>query len=84
MGMYVIGTPRRDLDARNGLVVLEEDGFIHKTRSATVCRNSSERPAAHRERILWIYNRGERELGRRDLKLNEGASEQIELGRFPL
>ena len=57
MGMYVIsGTPRRDLDARNALFVLEEDGFIHKTRSATVHRNSSRRPPPHRERTLWIYN----------------------------
>lgn len=40
MGMYVSGTPRRDLDARNALVV-EANGFIHRTRSAAVHRNTS-------------------------------------------
>lgn len=44
MGMYVIGTPRRD---QKCLGCSRSGWFIHKTRSATV----------HHERTLWINER---------------------------
>jgi len=82
MGMYVSGTPRRDLKARNVLVRLEEDGSIHTAGSATVHRNTH---------VLWHSVSGlygsvaeSKDEGERseDLKHHERTSSQTELGRF--